>query len=78
MDRTEHTMIAQANVLTERELQILDLIIEECSSAEIAVMLGISQFTVHAHRKNMLDKIGSKGVVGLVKYWYELHYYFDQ
>lgn len=54
--------------LTERELEILKLIANEHSNAEIAEMLFISERTVETHRKNMLRKTGNKTIVGLLKY----------
>ncbi|MCB0697397.1 MAG: response regulator transcription factor [Chitinophagaceae bacterium] len=54
--------------LTERELEILKLIANEHSNAEIADILFISERTVETHRKNMLRKTNNKTIVGLLKY----------
>jgi DNA-binding NarL/FixJ family response regulator len=54
--------------LTDRELEILKLISEEYSNAEIAHALFISERTVETHRKNMLRKTNNKTIVGLLKY----------
>ncbi len=54
--------------LTERELEILKLIANEHSNAQIADMLFISERTVETHRKNMLRKTNNKTIVGLLKY----------
>ncbi|MBL7717283.1 MAG: response regulator transcription factor [Flavipsychrobacter sp.] len=54
--------------LTERELEILKLIAEELSNAQIAETLFISERTVETHRKNMLRKTNNKTIVGLLKY----------
>lgn len=53
---------------TERELEILKLIIEEFNNAEIADKLFISERTVETHRKNMIRKFNTKTIVGLIKY----------
>ena len=53
---------------TARELDVLKLIMEEKTTAEIAEELGISNYTVEGHRKNLLQKTNSKNVVGLIKY----------
>ncbi|BCY28029.1 response regulator transcription factor [Flavobacterium okayamense] len=53
---------------TVRELDVLKLIMEEKTTAEIAEELGISNYTVEGHRKNLLQKTNSKNVVGLIKY----------
>ena len=54
--------------LTDRELQILDLICQELTNREIADQLHISVRTVDAHRQNVLQKTGAKNTAGLVKY----------
>ena len=54
--------------LTERELEILKLIADEYSNAQIANSLFISERTVETHRKNMLRKTNNKSIVGLLKY----------
>lgn len=52
--------------LTEREKELLYLIISQKSNQEIAEELFISPRTVEAHKRNMLAKTGSKNVAGLV------------
>lgn len=54
--------------LTEREKEVLHLIIKEKTNKEIADELFISIRTVDAHKRNLLDKTGSKNVAGLVLY----------
>jgi DNA-binding NarL/FixJ family response regulator len=56
------------NLLTDRETEILKLIAEEHSNAEIANKLFISIRTVDTHRRNLLDKLQAKNTAGLVKY----------
>lgn len=48
------------NVLTKRELEILKLIVQECSNNTIAEKLFISTGTVDTHRKNIILKLGVK------------------
>ena len=57
--------------LTTREMEILDLIVQEYSSKQIAAKLYISNHTVISHRKNMMEKLEVKSVVGLVMWWCE-------
>lgn len=57
--------------LTDRELEILQLIGEEKTSGEIADILSISQRTVETHRKHLLKKTNKRTVVGLLKYSYQ-------
>lgn len=54
--------------LTERELEVLKLIVSEMTSEEIASKLFISKKTVDNHRQSLLSKTHSKSTVGLVKY----------
>ncbi len=54
--------------LSEREIEILKLICQECTTAEVAEKLFISPFTVETHRRHMLQKTNSKNVVGLIKH----------
>ena len=54
--------------LTERELEILSLIVQEYTSKEIAEKLFISKQTVDTHRLNIMHKTGAKTLVGLIKY----------
>jgi len=54
--------------LTNREKEVLLLIIKEFSNQEIADTLFISKRTVDAHKRNLLEKTGSKNVAGLVMY----------
>lgn len=55
-------------VLTEREREILTLIVREYTSEEIANKLSISKKTIDNHRANILEKTKSKSTIGLVKY----------
>lgn len=57
--------------LSEREKEVLKLIVEEKSSQEIADQLFISKRTVDSHRKNLLQKTNTKTVVGLMRFAFE-------
>jgi len=59
------------DILTTREVQIVQLICEELTTAEIAERLFISPRTVDTHRKHILEKTDSKSVVSLIKLAYE-------
>lgn len=58
------------NQISDRELEVLRLLVDEKTSKAIADELFISERTVEAHRKNLLRKTGSVNTVGLVKYAY--------
>jgi NarL family two-component system response regulator LiaR len=55
-------------LLSNREKEILKLILAEYSSTRIAQELEISVRTVDTHRKNISRKIQSKSLIGLTKY----------
>jgi DNA-binding NarL/FixJ family response regulator len=52
--------------LTKREKEILKLIVQEYNNGEIADKLFISIRTVDAHKRNMIEKTGSKNIAGLL------------
>lgn len=54
--------------LSEREKEVLRLIVDEYRNADIALTLGISEHTVEAHRKSIFKKTGAKSIIGVVKY----------
>lgn len=53
--------------LTRREKEILQLIIDEKTTQEIADTLFLSISTIETHRMNLISKLGVKNVAGLVK-----------
>lgn len=57
-----------ATDLSEREKEILQLILKQKSNQEIAKELYISSRTVEAHKRNMLTKTNCKNLAGLVMY----------
>ena len=59
---------APGDPLTPRELQVVKLIAEAHSSAEIAELLSISPRTVDRHRENVLAKLGMRDRVELTRY----------
>lgn len=56
------------NMLTPREKEILNLIVDELTNREIAERLFISERTVESHRKNIYRKTGQESLVGLIKF----------
>lgn len=55
-------------VLTEREVEILALVVKGMINKEIADTLSISPTTVITHRKNIQEKLGMKSVSALTIY----------
>jgi DNA-binding NarL/FixJ family response regulator len=58
----------EADPLTARERQILQLIAEGQSSKDIANLLGISTKTAEAHRARIMRKLDLHGTASLVRY----------
>jgi DNA-binding NarL/FixJ family response regulator len=56
------------STLTQREKEVLELIVQEYTSKEIADKLFISKQTVDTHRINIMQKTDCKTLVGLIKY----------
>lgn len=58
--------------ITERELEILELLSRGLSSREIAEKLFISPNTVEYHRRQLLKKTQSKNIADLIGNAYRL------
>ena len=58
--------------ITQRELEVLDLLSRGLSSKEIAEKLFISPHTVEYHRRQMLKKTGSRNIAELIGNAYRL------
>lgn len=56
------------SLFTERELEVLRLICEELTNAEIASRLNLSKRTIDGHRMSLFEKSGVKNTAGLVLY----------
>lgn len=54
--------------LTNREIEVLRLICDECSNKDIAKKLGIAIKTVEYHKANIYEKIGVTSAVGAVRF----------
>jgi len=54
--------------LTEREIEIIKLIVKSLTNKQIADELSISELTVNTHRKNAMRKLSIKNTAGLVKF----------
>ena len=54
--------------LTKREREILQLIGEGLTDKEISMKLNLSLYTVHVHRKNIMNKLDIHKQAGLIRY----------
>ncbi|SEA28063.1 two component transcriptional regulator, LuxR family [Thiothrix caldifontis] len=52
--------------LTEREREVMELVIDNHSNKEIATKLGVSIKTVEFHRSHMMDKMHATSLIELV------------
>jgi DNA-binding NarL/FixJ family response regulator len=62
-----HSENKELKKLSDREKEVLKLILEENTSKEIAEQLNISKQTVDTHRAHIMEKTGAKTLVGLIK-----------
>ena len=53
--------------ITPRQREVLALVAQGHSSKEIAALLGISPRTVDTHRAGLMDRLGVRDVVGLLR-----------
>lgn len=54
--------------LTQRERQVLQLVVEGKTSAEIGTILSLAPNTISSYRSRLMRKLGVKDVVSLVRY----------
>jgi DNA-binding NarL/FixJ family response regulator len=66
----------QQKILSDREIEVMSLIVQGYINKEIADKLNISLSTVITHRKNIMDKLGVKSVSALTIYAV-MHGYVD-
>ncbi len=52
--------------LTDREREVMELVVKGLSSKAIAKSLGISYRTVEVHRSHILEKLGVRTVPELI------------
>lgn len=74
-DLEKHAMIEELLLqpqedynLSDREMEVLELVAQGLSSKEVAERLSISVNTVNTHRKSITKKTGIKSVAGLAVY----------
>jgi len=69
--RTQNDKGPDASILSEREREVVRMVASGLSSKEIADKLGISARTVENHRFRLMEKIGVRDTVGLVRWCFE-------
>jgi DNA-binding NarL/FixJ family response regulator len=68
--------ILTRKILSDREIEVMSLIVQGYINKEIADKLNIGLATVITHRKNIMDKLGMKSVSALTIYAV-MHGYVD-
>ena len=68
--------VLQQKILTDREIEVMSLIVQGYINKEIADKLNIGLATIITHRKNIMDKLGMKSVSALTIYAV-MHGYVD-
>lgn len=66
--RADGVPSAPPSELTPREREVLQLVVEGNSNAQVGTRLGISPKTVEAHRSRITSKLAIRDLPGLVKY----------
>ena len=54
--------------LTPRETEVLTLIVQGYKTVEVSKILKCSPSTINTHRTTIYNKLGIKGLAGLVRY----------
>lgn len=65
-DMLKKPNIEEAPTLTTREIEVLQLIAQGMTNAEIAEKLFVSATTIDTHRKHLLEKFNAKNTAALI------------
>jgi two-component system response regulator NreC len=68
INKMKNKSISLVELLTEREKEIMHLVVDGLSNNEIADKLFISVRTVETHKSRILQKLDLKSTVDLVKF----------
>jgi len=66
-DMMKKTHVEEAPTLTRREIEVLQLIAEGLTNAEMAAKLFVSVTTIDTHRKHLLEKFNAKNTASLIR-----------
>ncbi|UOX32312.1 response regulator transcription factor [Flavobacterium sediminilitoris] len=61
-----HLKKSREKILSEREIEIVDLISKEYNTGEIADKLCLNYRTIESHRKRIMTKVGAKNFIGVI------------
>lgn len=68
LTRIKKEALKTNKALSKREMEVLNLIVQDMSNQQIADKLNISPRTVDTHKQNILSKTGTNSVAGVVVY----------
>lgn len=60
-------MAEKIGALTEREVEIIRMMMKDMTNEEVALSLNLSVRTVNAHKGNIMRKVGAKTTSGLIR-----------
>jgi DNA-binding NarL/FixJ family response regulator len=63
----QRSSMVELSMLTRREKEILELVAEGYTNAQIAEKIFLSVFTVDSHRKNLMAKLNVKNTASLIR-----------
>jgi DNA-binding CsgD family transcriptional regulator len=63
--------MTQQNCLTNRELEVLNLLSSGYSTPEISELLFLSTETIKTYRKRLIEKLHAKNVANLIRIAFE-------
>src|SRR4051794_17072924 len=67
VERRSGVRFQGAELLTAREIDVLEQIAQGASNEEAAQSLGISRRTVESHRASILEKLGARNTAALIR-----------
>ena len=67
-DSTATSKPKELLIFSDREMDIVRLTLKEYSGTQIAYELNISPKTVEKHKRNLMEKTGSKNFIGVITY----------
>lgn len=68
LKRVKGNIGPDSQILSPREREVLQLVAEGRTSAQIAAALHLSDRTIETHRKRIMDKLGIRSIAELTKY----------
>lgn len=68
MDNVDAQSMRPTVALSKREVEVLNLLAEGLTNNEIAEKLFTSRRTIETHRKNLIEKTGSRNTASLIRF----------